>query len=144
MWRGQLELDPDTLKSGEKRAKFINSISENINAMLEVYRRIQLRANPSEHANLLSQVHSVYEVFDKGKISDVDTMQKKLDALISESQVVLKAEWKRVKKGEPIYRVTKTVLLLIVMSILAVGSLYFLNKISIVWHAQQSAPTDRS
>jgi hypothetical protein len=88
-------------------------------------------------------MQSVYDIFDEGKISDVDTMKKKLDELISESQVVLKTEWKRVKRGEPIFRITKAVLLLFVLTTSLIGYLYFANRFSIAWHAQPSVPADR-
>jgi len=142
MWHGQIRLDPEMLKSLEKRSKFLGGMSENVNAILEVYRRIQLRANPEEHRALLEHMQKIYDTLDEGKITDVDAMRLMLDQLIAQSQPLLKREWKRVKRGEPIYQFTKWVLLLLVVGIATAASMYFAGKISIVLHAQPSVARD--
>ena len=74
--------------------------------------RIELRLNPKEHVVLLKAVNAMTEP------SEHDA---KAAALIAESQKVLKAEWKRVKRGEPIFRVTKWVSLIVCLTAVALA-----------------------
>jgi hypothetical protein len=45
-------------------------------------------------------------------------------AISKKGQLVLKAEWKRVKRGEPIFRWSKRVALLLVLSVIVFGGFF--------------------
>ena len=82
--------------------------------------RIRLRLNPKEHKVLLEAVKTM---------SDPSDHDAKSEALIAESQRVLKAEWKRVKRGEPVFFVTKWLSLIVCFTALVFA-------ISMVWGLQ--------
>jgi hypothetical protein len=84
--------------------------------------RIRLRLNPKEHQVLLDAVKAMSDP------SDHDT---KSEALIAESQRVLKAEWKRVKRGEPVFFVTKWLSLIVCLTALGIAISMVWGKISV-------------
>ena len=60
----------------------------------------------------LEKVENLYHLHQRGAIpNSFEEIQTPIDELLSESQVLLKREWKRVKKGEPAFWVTKQVAL---------------------------------
>jgi hypothetical protein len=86
--------------------------------------RIRLRLNPKEHQVLLGLVKAISEP------SDHDA---KAEALIAESQRVLKAEWKRVKRGEPVFRVTKWLSLIVCGTALGIAAALLYGKITVAY-----------
>lgn len=74
--------------------------------------RILLRINPIEHAKLMHLVNNVYGKFGVAKPGEHASLEAQIEALIQESQKTLKTEWRRVKRREPIYVITKWVSLL--------------------------------
>ena len=81
--------------------------------------RIRLRLNPREHRLLLEAVVAMSEPGDH---------DAKAESLIEESQKVLKAEWKRVKRGEPVFYVSKWLSLLIFFVALAIAGAIVLGR----------------
>lgn len=69
--------------------------------------RIQLRLNPLEHEKLIKAVRDMD--FPSNGLFQSGIPCRNERELIEIGQVVLKAEWKRVKQGERIYRGTKAV-----------------------------------
>jgi len=74
--------------------------------------RIRLRLNPVEHGALIEAVKKLAE-------PSAESDQQAED-LINESHRVLKVEWKRVKRGEPIFVATKWVSL--ILTVCAMGT----------------------
>lgn len=81
--------------------------------------RIELRLNPTEHGNLLDAM----KVLRKSQ-KNVGTKERDplIQAVIAESQKLLKAEWKRVKHGEPAFVLTKRIALSLVLAALATAA----------------------
>jgi hypothetical protein len=71
--------------------------------------RILLRLNPTEHARLIGAVSTLAD-FSPLDAED-DAIAASVEQLLAECQPVLKAEWERVKRGEPIFIWTKRVAL---------------------------------
>lgn len=89
------------------------------------YYRLQLRLNPDEHKNLLDKLSIVYDALSKlDLICDRQQIGSLTQQIIFEAQVSLKTEWKRVKRGEPAFYITKSVSLGIVF--FAFASLLYL------------------
>ncbi len=87
--------------------------------------RIRLRINPSEHNNLLSTIFALKAYFRSGQmLLDSKAAEVRVDELINERQLILKREWKRVKRGEQGFVATKWMSLLILVTALFLGIAY--------------------
>jgi hypothetical protein len=87
--------------------------------------KILLRLNPKEHGQLIDLVESIHSY---NRLRDPEEEGTALFArLIPESQAVLKREWKRVKRGEWIFFVTKWFSLVVFATTLALIALYATN-----------------
>ena len=79
---------------------FFNNTSQEMIKIQTCVVRIRLRLNPSEHEHILDPLKRLVD-------SDLDQswsdMVSDLELVVSGSQVLLKSEWERVKKGEPAY-----------------------------------------
>ncbi len=93
-------------------SEFLEKNFETIDRLKSLGLRILLRLNPDEHKALSNSISTFLDdtiteirARDSEKkdshFSDVET------SIVSESQRVLKEEWKRVKKGEPAFRAVK-------------------------------------
>lgn len=98
----------------EPEVKF-SSLKEEFIRLERMQARIELRLNPKEHEELLSQLRGLirFESFDRG---DVGSRNAAVNLFVSESQKVLKDAWVHVKRGEPIYRFTKRTSLVVVVA----------------------------
>ena len=84
--------------------------------------RIMMRLNPEEHTNLIAAINALSELVGSDRFGDKPHQHSLVNTVIAESQAVLKAEWKRVKRGEPVFRITKySALVLLAVSVLLVG-----------------------
>jgi hypothetical protein len=86
--------------------------------------RIQLRLNPKEHVVLLNAVNAMSEP------SEHDV---KGEVLIAEGQKVLKSEWKRVKRGERVFFVTKWLSLIVFLIGIIIAVAMVWGKIRVVF-----------
>jgi hypothetical protein len=86
--------------------------------------RIQLRLNPKEHVVLLNAVNAMSEP------SEHDV---KAAILIAEGQRALKSEWKRVKRGERVFFVTKWLSLIVFVIGVIVAIAMVWGKIRLVY-----------
>ncbi|RYE49938.1 MAG: hypothetical protein EOP21_04960 [Hyphomicrobiales bacterium] len=81
----------------EKHADFVS--------IKKLRNRILLRLNPAEHGGLINAISAIAD------ISPLDAQDQVIDELVkrllAESHPVLKGEWERVKRGEPVYVWTK-------------------------------------
>ncbi|MDZ5458013.1 hypothetical protein [Azohydromonas lata] len=91
----------------------------------EVRHKIRLRLNPKEddHIELIGSIESIVDLLMPGKPLGAaqglyfDQFQA---AVVASSQVILKEEWQRVKRGEPwFYRLKWSALTLVVLTLLA-------------------------
>jgi hypothetical protein len=91
--------------------------------------RIRLRLNPDEHQGLMKAVLELAKpsvLVAKGDTSEVSARS---ETVITESQRVLKAEWKRVKRGEPIFATTKWLSLLLLLAALITGATLIAGRV---------------
>lgn len=96
-----------------------------------VHARIKLRLNPDEHMKLLDSMENVIKFPASGKILDSKYAETVVANLVKESQNILKSEWRRVKRGEPAFIITKFSSLLIMILAIILAILYFDNRIAI-------------
>lgn len=104
----------DTIHLKSERGDTEEEISEQVHTerladikQLEGVRvRILLRLNPDEHTELIGLIDMAYLNNDsiRSQKEDGDSL---ITSFISESQRVLKKEWRRVKQGELAFRLTK-------------------------------------
>lgn len=89
--------------------------------------KIRLRLNSNEDAskNILAIIENLEILFAPGNRVDYRDLNDREKKLVTGSQVLLKQEWDRVKKGELTYRVAKnSAFIVFVCSILALGAMY--------------------
>lgn len=96
-----------------------------------MYTRIMLRLNPKEHQKLFKALREVHSLILSKKILEKDHVAQLSNELMQESRTVLKYEWKRVKRGEFAFMVTKYVSLMIFLASVAATILYVYGKMHI-------------
>lgn len=69
-------------------------------------------------------VNNVYGKSGVAKPDEHGSLEARIEALISESHTMLKYEWRRVKRGEPIFFATKWLSLVAALAAVAVGIAY--------------------
>jgi len=104
---------------------FVRSISPNLTEIANTHHRIKLRLNPKEHKVLIGLVTEINSTFrDIRAISDFDRVETLITSVIQESQIVLKGEWKRVKRGEIGFVLTKYGAFLVFVAMLVLAAAY--------------------
>jgi len=85
--------------------------------------RVRLRLNPQEPPSqkVLQTIGQIEEMLVPGKDLDHDALADHEERLVMETNAVLKAEWQRVKSGEIVYKVSKYLALLVVISCVLIG-----------------------
>ncbi len=92
-------------------------------ALEEARNRVTLRlTNSAEHRKLLEYLDALVKVF-RGNCENVGRVYQIQEQIIAESQNILKAAWRRVKRGEPIFVGTEVILFIGTLSLLIVLSL---------------------
>ncbi len=79
--------------------------------------RVKLRLNPKEHKKLFSLICKITD--DDNSFRNKEEADDIISKIVSESQIILKSEWKRVKKGEFSFRAVKFISLAVFISALA-------------------------
>jgi hypothetical protein len=98
---------------------------------LEITRlRILFRLNPTEHETLIERLDALYHYSAREESKHPGTEYELFEDYVAESQRVLKKEWKRVKRGEPTFQVTKWASLLLVIAATVVGGFYALRHMT--------------
>ena len=95
--------------------------------------RILLRLNPKEHAEFIQLINNIYGKSGVAKPDEYNGLPQRIEALIRDSQNILKYEWARVKTGEPIFRVTKWISLLIAVVAVVIGAMYLSGHLHIAY-----------
>lgn len=117
-------------KNNDKKnqEKFLDDNFELIHELQTLEHRIILRLNQEEHRELIKKIKKFREELSdiyKNKQSHINRKEEEnivIDELIFETKKILNYEWKRVKKGEVTFRITKVVSLVVVV----LGCAYFL------------------
>ena len=93
-------------KAGMDTDQFISSLKQEFLKIELMQARIELRLNPDEHRELIAKLRGTLRFEGIGD-DDVAAHTRAVESFLSAVQLVLRAEWKRVKSGEPAYRITK-------------------------------------
>jgi hypothetical protein len=112
---------------GKPTVDFIDESNDAVRKAAAAYYRICLRLNPDEHQTLLDALQRAFLLYSgKGELT-VAGVDETLEKVVSISQRVLKTEWKRVKRGESPYFITKYTALGIASIALAAAA-YWLTR----------------
>lgn len=108
------------------RLEFYDSVRESYEKVVGTFTSISLRINPNEKNKRLAAINSEFlEALHKTRklFNEVDLKESRLQCnVIREKSIpLLKEEWKRVKRGELTYRVSKGVAALVLISGLIAG-----------------------
>ena len=95
--------------------------------------KILLRLNPKEHKKLIALVKSVYAKERPETGGDQRSQVELIEDIINESQSVLKQEWKRVKSGEPVFRVTKWAAFTVVLCSALIAATYLSGHLVVAY-----------
>ena len=93
------------LKLSEDIPRFRDEHHEHFVKMQALITRIRLRLNPKKHKTLYEYLAR----FEDGIGKEKEEIHEICEVIVSETQIILKAEWGRVKKGEPAYNRAKAV-----------------------------------
>jgi hypothetical protein len=129
----------DVIQTRLKRGEDLNSIegtflaSELANLkQVEITRlRILFRVNPQEHKPLIARLEAAYQHSARDEQTNPGTGYTLIADFVTESQKVLKAEWSRVKRGEPAFRVTKWASLIVLIVALICALVYVSQHLKI-------------
>jgi hypothetical protein len=82
--------------------------------------RIELRINPKEHADFVKALRGLVRI-ESFTFGESESRDAAVEEFVVQSQKLLKKEWKRVKRGEPAYFLTKWLSLLLVACAVGFG-----------------------
>jgi len=91
-------------------SKLIDFLEKQERPSLELKNRILLYLNPKEHVELIRDIKKLYNASLLDSNVNGEQASKIAERVIEKTQVVLKSEWERVKRGERFYRTTKYLL----------------------------------
>ncbi|HEY5801377.1 MAG TPA: hypothetical protein VIT92_14225 [Burkholderiaceae bacterium] len=93
----------------EEHDKFLDDNFELFHELQAIEHRIVLRLNTTEHAELITKVREFRKqmLHAHKQVNPKKIEQQLTDELVQSTKEVLTYEWKRVKKGEPSFRVGK-------------------------------------
>jgi len=94
--------------------KFYETVRESYEQIVHAYTSISLRVNRNEknerlrklNQDFIDALEEIRKLFNEGKLKEA---RLHCDSLRDHSKPILKEEWKRVKKGELTYRVSKAI-----------------------------------
>jgi hypothetical protein len=115
---------------------FSENVSVNMNKAAQLYHSIQLRLNVKDDRELLRDLKAVNDLLRLAlnNLHDYDNFKELTNPVVLHSQKLLKSEWKRVKRGEPAFYITKYIVVGIILTFSIFITLYLKDfiKISIV------------
>ena len=110
-------LEKKTDSSGKISLVNTDPVIPEINRAYSTYHRIVLRLNPKEHKKLTKYINDLEKALSNPKVIAVPSKCNEIIGLVnSESQIILKREWLRVKRGEIAYRAVKIVSAVVLLS----------------------------
>jgi hypothetical protein len=83
----------------------------------ECRNRILLLLNPKDDRDLVLKINELYEASSISSDESHHDVLAKCAGVLSEAQVLLKKEWRRVKRGEPVYVAMKIIVALVVLAL---------------------------
>ncbi|MEQ2353891.1 hypothetical protein GSF04_00155 [Pseudoalteromonas sp. A22] len=107
--------------------EFAGKVSTPMNDAFRLFHSVQLRLNTKDDAALLQEFKNMNSLFDDAlnNIHDTKKVERITSSIIEKSQVILKSEWKRVKKGEASFYLTKYFAAFVVISFAIGLGIYF-------------------
>ncbi|MGV7121531.1 hypothetical protein [Sphingopyxis sp. 550A] len=108
-------------RNNKERLETLRPIYERLN---ETYYSIALRLNPTEteSKNLRGCIVRISNYVNSGQQSDFSKFDSDRTDFINLSNIVLKREWKRVKRGEPVYKVARWIATSATLFLIAIAS----------------------
>lgn len=113
-------------------------LGESVNMKVEFLKielaqaHIELRLNPIEHKIWIEKLHALVR-FESFTAADTRKRDAAIHDFVSHSQKMLRKEWKKVKRGERIFQITKWVSLLVFIASLVFVVLIGSERLRIVW-----------
>lgn len=131
LFKQKSEIHETSKMTLEEFDQFYDSVHSELKEINSLYARIKLRLNPNEHIVLLGLLEDIEDKFnniepERGK-EDFDYIEQTVKKILIESQKVLKNEWRRVKRGEISYQLTKYSVFIIFILVILIFVLSFLN-----------------
>lgn len=108
----------------EKGEEFLAGAQPQIGEMLAAYYRARIRLYPEEHKQVHQALEDLQAVLLKGDIPDPAKVDPLVNEIVRVSHHALKDEWKRVKRGELTFRLTKYISLAVIVLILVMAIRY--------------------
>lgn len=107
-----------------------NVVRDDFVAINEAAARIRLRLNPNEELSkaVLAKIEEIEGLLAPGKRPDYTELNQKEKELVSQASALLKEEWRRVKKGEPTFRVARWGVVVAMLLLVAVVTFSFWDK----------------
>ncbi|MBE9489652.1 MAG: hypothetical protein IMY67_05110 [Bacteroidetes bacterium] len=100
----------------------VNFISKNIELIHKLdtlSHKIRLRLNPKEHEDTITLVNDIERLLSSPvQINNSNNLMLYFEKLNTQTQNILKEEWKRVKSGEPSYKILKVTSIIFLITIL--------------------------
>ena len=117
---------------GEAAVAYVQSLDPDLRRLAGIYYRICLRLNPVEHAELLQALRELY-VFSAPNLDVIKYSEERVERVVNASQAMFGKEWKRVKRGERTFWITKYVALTlaIIAAIAIIG--FWSGHVSLQW-----------
>ena len=88
--------------------------------LTDKYNRILLRLNPKKDNVLAEKIKKAYKDLYTDNPRQA-LIENHCESLVADSQVMLKTEWERVKKGEKIYQYTKFLPVVLIVFVIGIG-----------------------
>lgn len=121
----------------------VNRILSDLLNMDEAVARIQLRLKPGgcRERNVLAAAHKMARLAKPDRRTSRDRLTRAEKRLVEASAVLLKHEWERVKRGEPVYRWSKGTAIVFVAAAVF-GFLILIADVSIgLWPSNPDEPS---
>lgn len=111
-------------------ADILSGVKTEIVGMNDAASRLRLRLGSSDaiEANLLARVCEIQKLINGFEDITADQMSTLQDQVISDARVLMKSEWKRVKKGETVYRIVKIAAFIALVFALSIALYLFLSQ----------------
>jgi hypothetical protein len=117
--------------TGSDLADFWKNIHSDYVDLNDAIYKIRLRLNPQESPSLkiLRTIDEIEKIIAPARNIDHVTLTSYETRLVQETNTVLKSEWNRVKSGEIVYKVSKYVALIVVISCVVIGTVFAIRGI---------------
>ncbi len=120
----------------EQLTDFLAERYDDVHRMGVSYHRILLRLNPKEHTKLIDALKELLSVMSSHRLAlDEAQVDRLTRGVIAEAQTVLKREWRRVKRGELAFFLTKYVSLALLLIALGLAVAVFRGHLLITFRA---------